>query len=287
MSLCRFSFQLFLKLLPQPCVLFRLHRSYILENQRYNVRLQNKGCRQARPPPRRRPSIAPENNFLYRNNGDGTYTKITAGSLVNDLGYSTGCAWADYDNDGFLDLFVSNGWVTKSENNFLYRNSGNANNWINFRLIGTASNRSAIGAKVRVKATIGGNAIWQLRELSGGGNYGSQNDLRANFGLGGATNVDTVRIEWPSGTVQELHNIAAKQFLTITEPPRLLAGQTNGTPQFTLKGGRGFNYQIETSTNLPDWSPLGTVTITNLSGTTPIIDTNVPSVRRFYRAFTP
>jgi hypothetical protein len=233
-------------------------------------------------------SIAPENNFLYHNNGDGTFTKVTSGRLVNDLGYSTGCAWADYDNDGFLDLAVANGWVTRSENNFLYHNNGNTNNWINFRLVGTASNRSAIGAKVRVLATVGGRTIWQMREISGGSNYGSQNDMRANFGLGEATNVDTVRIEWPSGTVQDLHNVAARQFLTITEPPRLLASNTNGVPQFALKGGRGFNYQIDTSTNLADWSLLGTVTITNSNGTAPITDTNAPDARgRFYRAVQP
>ena len=211
----------------------------------------------------------------------------SAGSLVNDLGYSTGCAWGDYDNDGFLDLFVSNGWVTRSENNFLYRNNGNSNNWINFKLIGTVSNRSAIGAKVRVKAIIAGRTFWQMREISGGGNYGSQNDMRPSFGLGDATNIDVVRIEWPSGTVQELHNVAAKQFLTITEPPRLLTGKTNGTPQFTLKGGRGFSYQIETTTNLPDWSPLGSLTITNQNGTAVISDTNAPGNLRFYRAVAP
>jgi hypothetical protein len=232
-------------------------------------------------------SIAPENNFLYHNNGDGTFAKITSGRLVNDLGYSTGCTWADYDNDGFLDLYVANGWATQSENDFLYHNNGNTNNWINFRLVGTVSNRSAIGAKVRVLATIGGRTVWQMREISGGSNYGSQNDMRANFGLDEATNVDTVRIEWPSGIVQELQNVAAKQFLTITEPPRLLAGKTNGMPQFAIKGGRGFNYQIETSTNLPDWSSLDTVTITNLNGTASIIDSNMPGPRRFYRVVAP
>jgi hypothetical protein len=56
-------------------------------------------------------SIAPGTNFLYHNNGDGTFTKVATGSLANDHGYSIGAAWADYDNDGFLDLFVSNGWT--------------------------------------------------------------------------------------------------------------------------------------------------------------------------------
>jgi hypothetical protein len=61
------------------------------------------------------------NNFLYHNNGDGTFTKITTGNIVNDRGYSVGAAWADYDNDGYLDLFVGN----RLGNNFLYHNNGN------------------------------------------------------------------------------------------------------------------------------------------------------------------
>jgi hypothetical protein len=80
------------------------------------------------------------------------------------------------------------------------------------------SNRTALGAKVRVKAAIRGGEFWQLREISGGGGLGSQNDMRAGFGLGDATNVDLVRIEWPSGIVQELQDVAPRQFLTVVEP---------------------------------------------------------------------
>jgi hypothetical protein len=122
------------------------------------------------------------------------------------LGHFCGSAWGDYDNDGFLDLFVCNGFVRASQNNLLYRNNGNSNAWLNFRLVGTVSNRSAIGAKVRLKATIHGRTFWQMREISGGSGFLCQNDMRANFGLGDATNADLVRIEWPSGTVREFQN---------------------------------------------------------------------------------
>ena len=85
--------------------------------------------------------------------------------------------------------------------------------------------------------------------------------------------------------MEERQNVAARQYLTITEPPRLVATWSNGVPQFSLRGGRGFQYVIETSTNLTAWSPLGTLTITNLNGNAPITDTNAPdSDRRFYRA---
>jgi parallel beta-helix repeat protein len=67
--------------------------------------------------------ISEENNFLYRNNGDGTFIKITTGDIVNDVGNSSGAAWGDYNNDGYLDLFVANGWWIAEQDNFLYRNN--------------------------------------------------------------------------------------------------------------------------------------------------------------------
>jgi hypothetical protein len=222
-------------------------------------------------------------NFLYHNNGDGTFTKITTGSPVNEFSDSWGGSWVDYDNDGFLDLFVARG---DGRGNFLYHNSGNSNSWLKVKLIGTVSNRSAVGAMVRVRATIGGVDRWQLRQITGGSGCVGHNELWANFGLGNATNVNTLRIEWPSGTVQEFQNVAPKQILTIIEPPRLLASKrTNGVPQFFLKGGRGFQYEIDSSTDLLAWSSIGGLTITNLNGTARIVDTNPPaSDSRFYRA---
>ena len=76
----------------------------------------------------------PKNNFLYHNNGDGTFMQITNGSPVNDLGLADGCAWADYDNDGFLDLFVSQ--HNPLLGNFLYHNDGNTNAWLEVKLVG-------------------------------------------------------------------------------------------------------------------------------------------------------
>jgi hypothetical protein len=224
-------------------------------------------------------------NGLYHNNGDGTFTQILSEPPV--LNYTpdaatVGVAWVDYDNDGFLDLFITG--YDDNTYNLLYHNNGNNNAWLEVKLVGTASNRSAIGAKVRVHATIDGKTFWQLREITGGGGWNLQ-PLVAHFGLGDATNVDTVRIEWPSGTVQQLQNIAAKQILTCTEPPRLLATTTGGAPQFSLKGGRGFQYEIDSSTDLSTWSSNSIVTITNLNGMAAIIDPNSSaSSQRFYRA---
>src|SRR5439155_20637900 len=120
------------------------------------------------------PNSSRQNNSLYHNNGDGTVTKVTSGSIVNDGGNSARGAWGDYDNDGFLDLFVPN-WQG-SRPNFLYRNNGNSNSWLKVRCIGIASNRDAIGAKVRVKAFFRGAERWQLREISGGIGLGQTPD---------------------------------------------------------------------------------------------------------------
>src|SRR6185503_21151404 len=101
-----------------------------------------------------------------------TFTRITTGSLVNDAAIGDGCAWGDYNQDGFVDLFVTN---LNGQNNLLYRNNGNDNSWLTVRCVGQLSNRSGIGAKVRVNTTVNGQSRWQMREISGGSGYGSQN----------------------------------------------------------------------------------------------------------------
>lgn len=124
-----------------------------------------------------------------------------------------------------MDLYVGNGFLGIDfggpESGFLYRNNGNSNRWLKFKLVGTVSNRSGIGAKVRVKATIGGKTIWQLRQVSAVSGFHCQDDLRPKFGLGDASVAETVRIEWPSGTVQEVENVAPNQILNVIEPPKL------------------------------------------------------------------
>jgi len=200
-----------------------------------------------------------QSSYLFHNNGEGTFVQVTEGALVSDRGLSHGSAWADIDNDGDLDLFVANGaawWgAPRPESGSLYRNDGGTNHWLVLRLVGVASNRSAVGAKVRVLATIGNKSIWQLREISAGGGYCSQNDLRAHFGLGDAPSTERVRIEWPSGIVQELNDIPANQFLTVTErqqavnaAPRLTAATNESELRLTLTGQTNRLYVFEAST---------------------------------------
>jgi hypothetical protein len=101
----------------------------------------------------------------------------------------------------------------------LYRNdTANGNHWLELKLVGTDSNRSGVGAKVHVLATIGGGPRWQMRELLAGTGYGGHDALEIHVGLGAATTVDSVVIEWPSGIRQALANLAADQIIVVTEP---------------------------------------------------------------------
>ncbi|HRY52120.1 MAG TPA: FG-GAP-like repeat-containing protein, partial [Candidatus Paceibacterota bacterium] len=186
------------------------------------------------------PSYSGPTNALYHNNGDGTFTAIDVGSPTYEGSSRIGTAWADYDNDGFLDLIISCG-NGQNMHNLLYRNQGNGNHWLKVRLIGTTSNRAGIGAKIRVKASIRGKTIWQLRELSGNSGWSGGQGLVTHFGLGDATNIDVVRIEWPSGNVQEMNAVTSDQILTITEstgikpanPSSSLGGEVTLTSQMT------------------------------------------------------
>src|SRR5205085_8110570 len=110
-----------------------------------------------------------------------------------------------------------------------------------------------------VHATIGGNTFWQLREMTGGGGRWVQ-PLVAHFGLGDAGNVDTLRIEWPSGIVQTMTNVAPKQVLTVVEHQQPGATNapsftsvslaTNGAVNLSVAGDAGLLYLFEASTNL-------------------------------------
>jgi hypothetical protein len=158
-------------------------------------------------------------NILYENMGDGTFLAVAGagGAEGSSEGHGDSVAAADYDNDGFIDLFVTNGGAGRPFNNGpsqLFRNTGNNNHWIEIDLEGVTSNRDGIGARVLV--TAGG--VTQLREQGGGMHHFSQNHQRLHFGLGTATAIDKIDIEWPSGIVQEINNLPADEIVHVIEP---------------------------------------------------------------------
>jgi PKD repeat protein len=146
---------------------------------------------------------------VFFNDGSDTFT---AGSIFG--GASRSNSLGDYDSDGDLDMFVSGSGSGKG----LFENvSANGNNWAMFTITGTISNKSAIGAKVKVKASINGNPVWQLREVSAHNNFNGHDSLRVHFGLGNATTIDSVVVEWPSGQTKTLTNIALNMVHNIEE----------------------------------------------------------------------
>lgn len=157
-----------------------------------------------------------DSNFLYWNNGDGTFARELVGEIAHDHGWSYGCAFGDIERDGDLDLIVAK-CLNASEDEALYKNDGNANHYINIACIGERSNRNSIGAQVRIKATIAGMPRWQMREIASYTGYCGQSEPTAWFGLGDATMIDSIVIRWPSGVEGALTNVSADQLLTITE----------------------------------------------------------------------
>ncbi len=145
---------------------------------------------------------------LYKNMGDGTFQEDT--TAITSTSQTRGVTIGDYNNDGFLDVFVSG----RGDGKGLYHNiTNNSSHWILINLKGKVSNYSAIGAKVKAKATINGNSMWQYREVSGQNSFDSQNSLRVHFGLGDASTIDSLVIKWPLGGTKILTNVSSNQII--------------------------------------------------------------------------
>ena len=154
-------------------------------------------------------------NILLENQGNGTFVTVSnAGGAIGTLeGVGDSVVTADYDLDGFLDIFVVNRGVNPPFGNQLFRNQGNSNNWLEIDLEGVLSNRDGIGAKVL--ATAGG--VTQLREQNGGMHRSSQSHQRLHFGLANRNLVNLLEVRWSNGVVQKLRNIAANQIINLVE----------------------------------------------------------------------
>ncbi len=155
-------------------------------------------------------------NLLLRNSGDGTFVDASSISGADDRGVGRGVAYADFDKDGCLDLYVANLGLPSGEPQAdrLFRNScAWGNNWLSIKTVGTVSNRDGIGARVMVTA----DGRTQIREITAGSSNKSQNTLVAHFGLGQASKADSVEIRWPSGIVTNFVNVAGNQNLIVTE----------------------------------------------------------------------
>ncbi len=146
-----------------------------------------------------------EPNALYRNLGDGTFADITATAGTGSLGKGHGATFADFDQDGDLDLYAGLGghYDADTWDNALYRNDGPVQHYLSIELVGAQTNRSAIGA--RVAAFAAGRAIRAQRQSGFG--FGSSNEPLLHLGLGSATRVDSLHVLWPGQPPQRFFDL--------------------------------------------------------------------------------
>ena len=176
-----------------------------------------------------------EHKYLYRNLRNGQFEEVTAiaGSAITAQVPARGCAFGDFDNDGLMDVVVN---CVNAGPQLIHSRATNDtvknHSWIKIRTVGTKSNRSGIGARLKVTAmtntlnTAAANykpgPLVQIDEVRSGGSYYSQNDLRVHFGLGDAKKVDELEITWPSGHVDVLKNMEVNSLYVIEEGGKVL-----------------------------------------------------------------
>ena len=149
---------------------------------------------------------------LFRNKGDHTFDEIADAAGLNDgpLQSRRGAAFGDINNDGNVDAVV---YSVGGPPSLFINQTRNANHRVLFRLVGTKSNRAAIGARVTVYTA----KMTQIDEVRGGGGYLSSNDQRLHFGLGSEATMKRIEIQWPSGLKEELKDMAGDAIYTIVE----------------------------------------------------------------------
>jgi hypothetical protein len=153
-----------------------------------------------------------QRKVVYRSLGNGRFEDVTErlGAPVTTPKAGRGSAFGDYDNDGDVDVLVNN---VHDAPDLFRLDAPPGRHWLLVKLVGTESNRSAIGARVR--CTTGG--VTQTGEVRGGGSYISQNDLRVHFGLGAAATVDRLEVRWPNGRIEAWTGLAVDRILTLRE----------------------------------------------------------------------
>jgi hypothetical protein len=206
-------------------------------------------------------SLATGGHKLMKNNGDGTFTDVTPGSGLDTFnGTSLEHAPADFNNDGYVDIFgnsnrvlLNNGNMTFTPvvvpfssasigdlnndgfldafvGNFVYFNNGNTNNWITINTIGTESNRNGLGARVELYSAMG----MQIRDVRSGEGFERMSTLNTHFGIGADTAIEKIIVHWPSGIVDTIENPDINSTVVIVEGDHQMGVSDVNANQFSI-----------------------------------------------------
>ena len=168
----------------------------------------------------------PQRKVLYQNLRNGNFKDITEkiGGAILEPTASRGCAFGDYDNDGDMDVVIN----PVNDVPVLMRcDAATGNNWVAIKALGVKSNRSGIGARIKLEIEADDKKLRTLiDEVRSGGSYYSQNDLRVHFGLGKGLKVKSLAVKWPGGTIDTINEIAPNQVIYVKEGVGLVKDAT-------------------------------------------------------------
>jgi hypothetical protein len=150
-----------------------------------------------------------ERDLLFRNNGDGSFSDVAYVNRSDRIEDGRGLSILDYDTDGRLDVLVRN-YRQPAQ---LLRGVRGQGHWLRVKLVGTRSNRDAVGARITVAA----GGVRQTREVNAGSGFLSQSSRIQHFGLGALLRVDAIHVRWPSGAETRLTDVAGDRLITIEE----------------------------------------------------------------------
>jgi hypothetical protein len=153
-----------------------------------------------------------QRKVLYQNlkNGKFADVSIQVGGAVMENSPARGAAFGDFDNDGDIDIVINN---VNAAPELIRNDSKSGNNWLKIKLVGVKSNRTGIGARIKLTTEDG----VQIEEVRSGSSYYSQNDMRVNFGVGKVVKIKSVEVRWPSGQIDTLNDLEANQIITLKE----------------------------------------------------------------------
>ncbi len=159
-------------------------------------------------------------NVMFKNVEGRRFEDVTCSSGTGHLQKGHGISFADWDRDGDVDIFLASGGATPGDlaHNVLFQNPGHGRHWINVKLVGTRSNRAAIGASVRVDSPFASGGVTSRYRVIGSGSSFGGNSLAPTIGLGPATSISTLEVYWPTSRLrQTFHNVPVDRAIEITE----------------------------------------------------------------------